>query len=285
MKRKVLLAVVLFWGAILLSSCAKKVPEGIQWASSLEDALKSAQKEDRHIIADFYSEKCPWCDRLEDSTFTHPEVIALSKDMIFVKAEAKEDTALRDQYEIAGFPTVILMKSSGEEIDRIYGYLPPEEFVSTIQSYLQGKETLEDVENRFRADSTDVELAFKLAEKYEARRKYEQAGLHYQKVVDLDPEDRKGKSQDALLNLAWLEIRKKDYLKAVDAFKNFLEKYPKSEMAEDAEMYIPYSYANAGDTTKALELYQKFLTDHPNSKDTSWVREKIEELKKEGSED
>jgi thioredoxin-related protein len=279
MKRKVLLAAVLFWGAILLNSCAKKVPEGIQWASSLEDALKSAQKEDRHIIADFYSEKCPWCDRLEDSTFTHPEVIALSKDMIFVKAEAKEDTALRDQYEIAGFPTVILMKSSGEEIDRIYGYLPPEEFVSTIQSYLQGKETLEDVENRFRADSTDVELAFKLAEKYEARRKYDQAGLHYQKVVDLDPEDRKGKSQDALLNLAWLEIRKKDYLKAVDAFKNFLKKYPESEMAEDAEMYIPYSYANAGDTTKALELYQKFLTDHPNSKDTSWVRKKIEELK------
>jgi thiol:disulfide interchange protein DsbD len=282
MKRKVLLAAVLFWGAILLSSCAKKVPEGIQWASSLEDALKSAQKEDRHIIADFYSEKCPWCDRLEDSTFTHPEVIGLFKDMIFVKAEAKKDSALRDRYEIAGFPTVILMKSSGEEIDRIYGYLPPEEFVSTIQSYLQGKETLEDIENRFQADPTDVELAFKLAEKYEARRKYDQAGLHYQKVVDLDPEDRKGKSQDALLNLAWLEIRKKDYLKAVDAFKNFLEKYPESEMAEDAEMYIPYSYANAGDTTKALELYQKFLTDHPNSKDTSWVRKKIEELK-EGS--
>ncbi|MCK4427551.1 MAG: tetratricopeptide repeat protein [candidate division Zixibacteria bacterium] len=285
MRRKVLLAAVLFWGAILLSSCAKKVPEGIEWASSLEDALKSAQKEDKHVIADFYSEKCPWCDRLEDSTFTHPEVIALSKDIIFVKSEAKKDTALRDQYEIAGFPTVILMKSSGEEIDRIYGYLPPEEFVSTIQSYLQGKETLEDIENKFRADSTDVELAFKLADKYEARRRYDEAASYYQKVVDLDPEDKKGKSQDAMLNLAWLEIRKKEYLKAVDAFKNFLETYPKSEMAEDAERFIPYSYAKASDTTKALGLYQKFLKDYPNSEDTSWVREKIEDLKGEESTD
>lgn len=220
---------------------------------------------------------------MEDSTFTSKDVIALSQDMVFVKVEAKKDTVTGDQYKIVGFPTIILMNSSGEEIDRIYGYLPHEEFVSTIQSYLQGKETLEDLKSRFQADSTDVELAFKLAEKYEGRRGYEEAASYYQKVVDLDPENKKEKSQDALFNLAWLELRKKDYLKAVDAFKNFLEKYPKAEMAEDAERLIPYSFAKAGDTTNALELYQKFLVDHPDSKDTSWVKDKIKELKKEGS--
>lgn len=220
---------------------------------------------------------------MEDSTFTSKDVIALSKDMIFVKAEAKKDTVVRDKYEIAGFPTVILMKSSGEEIDRIYGYLPPTDFVFTIQSYLQGKETLEDLTNRFQADSTDVELAYKLADKHEARMKYDEAGLYYRKVVDLDPENKKGKSQDALFNLAWLELRRKEFLKAVDVFQSFLEKYPGGEMAQDVERYIPYSFAKAGDTTKALELYQKFLTDHPDSQDTTWVRERIKELKKEGS--
>jgi tetratricopeptide (TPR) repeat protein len=220
---------------------------------------------------------------LEDSTFTSKDVIVLSRDMIFVKAEAKNDTLTADQYKIVGFPTIILMNSSGEEIDRIYGYLPHAEFVSTIQSYLQGKETLEDLKNRFQADSTDEELAYKLAEKYEGRRGYDEAASYYQKVVNLDPENKNGKSQDALFNLAWLELRKQDYLKAVDAFKNFLEKYPKGEDAEVAERLIPYSYAKAGDTTQALELYQKFLTDHPDSKDTSWVKDKIKELKKEGA--
>lgn len=222
---------------------------------------------------------------MEDSTFTNKDVIALSKEMVFVKAEAKIDTVLKDQYEIAGFPTVILMKSSGEEIDRIYGYLPPEEFMFTIQSYLQGKETLDDIENRFQADPTDGELAFKLAEKYEARRGYEEAATYYQKVIALDPEDKKGKSQDAMFSIALLKIRKKDYLKAVDAFKYFLEKYPKSEMVEDAEIYIPYSYAKSGDTAKALELYRKFLIDHPDSKDTSWVMKQMTELKGEGTEE
>jgi hypothetical protein len=54
MKRKVLLVVVLCWGAIFLSSCVKKPPEKIEWASSLEDALKTAQDQDKYIIAEFW---------------------------------------------------------------------------------------------------------------------------------------------------------------------------------------------------------------------------------------
>jgi tetratricopeptide (TPR) repeat protein len=215
---------------------------------------------------------------LEDSTFTHRSVIELAGNVIFVKAEGKEDTVTRERYQIAGFPTVILMNSSGEEIDRIYGYAPPEEFVTTIRDYLQGRNTLDDLEARFQSDPEDAELAFRLAEKYEGRQMYEEAASHYRKVVDLDPLDKKGNSDDALFGLAWLEVREKEYLKAVDAFKYFLQKYPKSGMAADAEVYIPYCYSKAGDTTKALELYGKFLGEHPDSPDTGWVKKKIKDL-------
>ena len=201
--------------------------------------------------------------------------------MVFVKAEAKEDTVTKKKYRIAGFPTVILMNSSGEEIDRIFGYLPPEEFVTTIQDYMQGKNTLEDFEKRFTADPQDAELAFKLAEKYEGRSMYDEAGSYYGKVLDLDPEDEKGNSDDALMSLAWLEVRKKDYQKAVETFEYFGQKFPQSEMAMDAEMYIPYTYARAGDTTKALGLYEEFLANHPDSPDTDWVNKKMRQLKGE----
>jgi outer membrane protein assembly factor BamD (BamD/ComL family) len=219
---------------------------------------------------------------LEDSTFTDPNVIALSKNMVFVRVEAKKDTLIREKYKIAGFPTVILMNSAGDEIDRIYGYAPAEEFVATIQDYLQGKNTLEDLSKRFEADPKDADLAFKLAEKYEGRQMYDEAGADYQKVLQLDPDNEKGHSDQALMSLAWLEMRKKDYPKAIDTFKYFLQKFPQSEMAQDAEVYIPYSYAKAGDTTQALELYQKFLSAHPDSPDTDWVRDNISKLKGEG---
>jgi tetratricopeptide (TPR) repeat protein len=219
---------------------------------------------------------------LEDSTFTDPNVIALSKNMIFVRVEAKKDTLIREKYRIAGFPTVVLINSSGDEIDRIYGYAPAEEFVSTIHDYLQGKNTLDDLTKRFEADPQDADLAFKLAEKFEGRQMYDEAGTYYQKVLELDPEDEKGHSDDALMSLAWLEIRKEDYAKAIDTFKYFLQKFPQSEMAQDAEVYIPYTYARAGDTTEALELYQEFLSAHPDSPDTDWVRNNISKLKGQG---
>jgi hypothetical protein len=56
MKGKVLLVAVLFWAAILLSSCAQKVPEGIEWSPSLTDALQTAQIQNKHIIAEFWSD-------------------------------------------------------------------------------------------------------------------------------------------------------------------------------------------------------------------------------------
>jgi thioredoxin-related protein len=281
MKQVVCRGIVLLLGLVILNSCAQKTPNEIKWASSLEDAFKIASEKDQPIIAEFWSERCSWCERLEDSTFTHQSVIDLSTNMVFVRAEAKKDTILRERYKIAGFPTVILMNNSGEEIDRIYGYVPPDKFVTIIQDYLQGKNTLEDLEKRFEADPKDAELAFQLAEKFEGRQMYEEASSYYNKVVDLDPEDEKGNSDDALFGLAWMELRKKEYLKAMDAFKYFLQKFPESRMVADAEIYIPGCYAKAGDTTKALELYEKFLTEHPDSPDTGWVKDKIKEL--EGS--
>jgi hypothetical protein len=56
MEKKVLLAVVLLGVAILLSFCAKEVPQEITWASSLDDALTTAQEQNKHIIAEFWSD-------------------------------------------------------------------------------------------------------------------------------------------------------------------------------------------------------------------------------------
>jgi TolA-binding protein len=201
--------------------------------------------------------------------------------MIFVKVEAKKDTLSRDKYNIAGYPTVILLKSSGEEIDRIYGYVPADTFVTIIRDYLQGKNTLSDLEKRYQSDPTDAILAFRLADKFESRRAYDTASFYYQEVVELDQDNQKGKAADALFSLASLDVRKKDYPKAVEAFQYFLQKFPSSVMATDAEEYIPYCYAKSGDTTKAIELYQAFLTNHPTSPDTAWIKDRLEELKGE----
>ena len=101
MRQAVLRGMVLLLGLVLLSSCAKEAPQEIEWASSLDDAFGLAAEKSQPIVAEFWSDGCKWCKRLEDSTLTHQSVVQLAKNMVFVKAEAKKDTVVKDRYQIA----------------------------------------------------------------------------------------------------------------------------------------------------------------------------------------
>ncbi len=56
MKKVILAGVMLILGFVMFGSCAKKAPIKIEWAASLEDALKIASEKDKPIIADFWSD-------------------------------------------------------------------------------------------------------------------------------------------------------------------------------------------------------------------------------------
>jgi hypothetical protein len=56
MKKIILSGMFLLLVFAVLNSCTKKVPVKIQWAASLEDALKMASEKDQPIIADFWSD-------------------------------------------------------------------------------------------------------------------------------------------------------------------------------------------------------------------------------------
>jgi hypothetical protein len=56
MKKIILGGMILLLVFAVLNSCTKKVPIKIQWAVSLEDALKIALEKDKPIIAEFWSD-------------------------------------------------------------------------------------------------------------------------------------------------------------------------------------------------------------------------------------
>jgi ABC-type Na+ efflux pump permease subunit len=56
MKKILPVIAVLLLGLVVWSTCAKKAPTKIEWAVSLEDALKMAAEKNTPVIADFWSE-------------------------------------------------------------------------------------------------------------------------------------------------------------------------------------------------------------------------------------
>lgn len=218
---------------------------------------------------------------MRDSTFTDNDVIKLSLDFIFVTLDSKKDSTTVSGYGVNAYPTVILFESSGKEIDRIVGYAPPREFLKTVKSYLRGEGTLADLENRLRDNPSNLSLLYQVGEKYQDRSKYEEALVHYQNIMSLDPENKGGKTDGALYRIAVINRRQKDNQKALDKFEELIQRFPESEKRLDAEEYIPYIYAQMGDSTKALRLYEKILVDHPDieKEEREWVEKQIKKLK------
>lgn len=56
MKKMLPVIAVLLLGLVVWSTCAKKAPTKIEWAASLEDALKVAPGKNEPVVAEFWSE-------------------------------------------------------------------------------------------------------------------------------------------------------------------------------------------------------------------------------------
>jgi thioredoxin-like negative regulator of GroEL len=261
----------------IVVSCAQK-EEGIRWVGSLEEALAQAKESDRHVLVEFYTRTCKWCVALAETTFADSAVIAFSGDFLWAKVDANEDTMATKRHRVFGYPTTILLDPSGEEIDRIVGYLPPEPFLAEIQGYLAGRGTLAAMLEQVSAAPQDVQLKFQLGEKYHQRGLWEESLAVFEEVVRLDPENGAGLADDAMIHQGEALRRLKRIDEAVARFRQLQERFPESEMATDAELEIGYTYQNARRTDEAVAVYEDFLHQYPDHQYVDWIKRQLEEL-------
>lgn len=125
----------------------------------------------------------------------------------------------RKQYNIIGTPTVLFMDAEGGEIDRIVGFGgDKDEYFQKVQDYTAGKGTLRALLAEFVGKEDDVDANFAMAEKYLGRYEQEQAVPHFQKVLELDPEDTKGHRVEATYRIALNEARANQDMEPLKAF-------------------------------------------------------------------
>ncbi|MBE0571517.1 MAG: thioredoxin fold domain-containing protein [Ignavibacteriaceae bacterium] len=107
----------------------------VEWKPFTEDALTEISG--RGVIMDFYADWCIPCKELDALTFSDPDVIALSKEFETYKADltkslSPEVESLRERFKIVGVPTILILNSKGEEVERITGFVNAKEFYKTI---------------------------------------------------------------------------------------------------------------------------------------------------------
>jgi tetratricopeptide (TPR) repeat protein len=216
---------------------------------------------------------------LDSVTFIDPAVAAISKSIVFSKFDADKDTILAKTYGITGFPTMVLIKPNGTEIDRLVGFYPPEEFVPALFDIMQNRNTLDDYLTRLANHPDSHALRIEVAEKYQYRSMNVPATMHYDYIIFDDPENLQGFSDNSMLALGRMELKAEHYSDAIDMFNKLQERYPDSELFEEANIYVPYTYMKADEDKKAIEYFEVFKTEFPESEDIEWVDKKIAEIK------
>ncbi len=263
---------------LLIVSCASR-PVKTSWVSSLNEAVKMAEKSKQNILVFFYTSWSKWSQILEEKSLNNSKLADLKDRLIFTKLNAETNRDLTLQYNVTDFPSLILLNPKGEEIDRIVGYNSTKELVKKINNYLRGKETLADLQNRVRKDSSNAELNFRLGEKFQERGQWSQAEKYYQLVLKTDPKNSKSKADLALFNLAIIKIKNNDFDQALEKLDQLKNQFPKSSILVSVELYRAFCYAKKGDKSNAISVYESLLKRYPNNPHSASILAELKRLK------
>jgi thioredoxin-like negative regulator of GroEL len=219
-----------------------------------------------------------WCKALEESTYTDATFQDFSKRFTLVKVNAEVDTAVAARYRVKSYPTVLVLKQDGTEIDRIVGYYRAPEFIAHVEDYLAGRNTLASMIQEEATKGQDAAFASKLADKYFEHGLYDEARSRYERTVALDPENKTGVVDDALLSLARMERKENDLPGYRRYAQMVVDRYPESDMGRTARIHVALSYKREGNLAKARELFLDYAKRFPGDEDAPYAQEQADTL-------
>ena len=98
----------------------------IAWHRDLRRALEVARTEGKLVVVDVYTDWCGWCKKMDKTIYTDPEIIALSRQQVFVKVNAEDGGAgqrFAEQMRVSGYPTTLILDGQGKVLNVARGYI------------------------------------------------------------------------------------------------------------------------------------------------------------------
>ncbi len=246
-----------FFGIIalvfLLSSSQAQI---IFVKGSLSDVMQKAKSENKVLMVDVMTDWCKWCIELDNKVYSNAKVseFANANQVNYkIDAEKGEGIDFAKKYKILGYPTVLFLDGNGNEIDRIYGYYPADDFYEMMVDYNKGVNTYNSLKATLDKDPNDIIANLKMADKYMSLGKIKEAKEHLNKIIELDPKNLSGKEDDALFKLATLS----DKETIIQNLEDFIHNNPESDMLKDAYATLAESYYGIKEDYANAEKYYK----------------------------
>lgn len=104
----------------------------------LSKALQAAEHDQRLVLIDFAARWCPPCIRLEHEVFNSQEFRSLQPrlDVVRIDVDREENFDLLQKYGVKAYPTLVLVNSRGEELERYLDFQEKTPFVASLKKIL-----------------------------------------------------------------------------------------------------------------------------------------------------
>ena len=138
------LGLLITWGTAAMAGAGPSAVEAPFRDLTLDRARQAASAGGkRFVLVDFYTVWCGPCKKLDETTWKdHAVMNWLSEEAVCVKVDAEKDEPLAEKYRINVFPTVLLIRPDGVEIDRLVGYRDAKTFLADAREALGGNNSL-----------------------------------------------------------------------------------------------------------------------------------------------
>ena len=123
------------------------------WLTDYKQAQQQAKTNNKILLLDFTgSDWCGWCKKFDREVLLKPEFKDFARDnLVIVELDfprgkpqtpelKKQNRELAMQYEIVGFPTIVVLSADGQKVWRYDGYFPdgPTAFIAQLQKLRKG---------------------------------------------------------------------------------------------------------------------------------------------------
>ena len=127
---------------------------------SFDAASKKAGQLGKIVLVDFYTTWCGPCKMLDKITWTDAGVIKLlNQKTVALRIDAEIETNLAKHYKITAYPSVLLIKPDGTELDRLVGYRDARTFMTDFNAALSGKDAVARAAEELMAAGTNNPMA------------------------------------------------------------------------------------------------------------------------------
>lgn len=231
---------------------------------SVSEVLAMAKAENKIVMVDVLTEWCKWCIELDNKVYAKKEVSDFANANLIsykIDAEKGEGVDFAKKYQIKGYPSILFLDGDGNEIDRIYGYVPAKDFLEMMQDYNKGVNTFSYLKAEVEKNPSNIDASLKLADKYSMYSETDKAKELLNKIVEMDGSNAGGKTDDAKFRLI-LFTEKDEKAKQLESF---IKDNPNSDQLKDAYVALSEAYYyELSDMPSADKWFKETLTKYPN---------------------